>query len=735
MKKIFVLFVLVNVVCCCFAQSIGAATAAGSATATTAVPEITLVNIQASGSNIVDEQLSQYPLSVKCDVKGKENNGITITAEFTLPKDFAGDLGLLLYKNLMYSEIYVNDQYIDTIGRAGEDFFFQPYISRGVLVPRSILKETNTIRFKLWNDTGAYKIRLLKFTDKQTYDNALRIYGFLDIQIPRFACILLSFVMLYCLFMFINYQNRKEFLYLSLASLFFSGYLLNVTIYTAPFSYIKMKAFLYALFPTSVIFVTHFFRAFFQLKTKKHIKFTIDAVGVVFALGYFLQTNTVSLDTWHSLMLSYPFFALGYGIYGVAKSMKVKGIRNVGATIGICLCIMFSGYDMFYFLLDKTPFILLQGLGFMALIVGTFYSVSQEQALADIRCVKFAKELESNQDRQIQIFTLVRNISEKVSASGKNLDDSVEAVSALVTQYIKNVNQIHTNIQTQHDQVRQNKENITKIFDAIGKMSEMVNNHEQLVETTVSDINSLTDGIHKTDELIKKASETTNSLTDVCTVADQDVIKSLNLVDDLANYSKNIYTIVNSISEISEQTNVLSINAAIEAARSGESGKGFSVVANEIRSLASESRENTDKINGILSTMIGKIENIQQQEALVSSRLKKVIAENAKNQDEIYDIYSVLQSQLEKSSRISSTIEDLVATVRTIAEQTHEQKSSGENLNNSLGLLTEITNSVLNASKEQQAYNVDLQDNLDKIRVVSDENIDITNELAQIINW
>lgn len=602
-----------------------------------------------------------------------------------------------------------------------------------MIIPRSILQDENTITFELWNDTGDYKIRLLRLTDKTTYDKLLRNYNFCDIQIPRFACILLLFVAIYSFFMYVNYKGKKDFLFLGLAGTLFAGYLLNVSVFEASISYIFLKAFLYSLFPLSVLFLIHFFQLFFEIKVKKQVKIGIDVVGVIFFLGYYFQKNTVALDNWHSVMLVYPFFVLGFGIYGVIRSMKNKGNKNIATLIGIVIAIGFSGYDMYNFLLNLTPFILLQGPGFMGLIIGTFYSISQEIAITNAKCVKFASDIEESQKNQNQILSHVKDVSEQINEAGDHLNNSIESVSSLMTQYLANANQIHTSVKTQHDQVQHNKENVSQIFSAIEKMSEMVEKHEDLVEQTVSDINSLSQGITQTDELIKKSSETVNTLTEVCKEADKDVTESATLVDDLANYSKNINTIVHSISEISEQTNVLSINAAIEAARNGEAGKGFSVVASEIRALAVESSNNTNKINSILSTMIAKIANIQNQEALVSSRLKSVVKENAKTQQEIKDVFSVLQLQLENSDRISSRIKDLVETVHIISDQAIEQKTSSDNLNKSLNLLTEITDFILTASQEQQSCNNELRENVDTIRSVSDENVNINNELKQIL--
>ena len=101
----------------------------------------------------------------------------------------------------MSCSVYVNDVLIETIGRSGENFFFQPYITRGVFIPAQLLKTKNEVKLILWNDTGTYKIRMLTVEEPDVYEKKMRLYSFLDIQLPRFACILLLFVALYSLFM------------------------------------------------------------------------------------------------------------------------------------------------------------------------------------------------------------------------------------------------------------------------------------------------------------------------------------------------------------------------------------------------------------------------------------------------------------------------------------------------------------------------------------------------------
>src|SRR5574344_2054897 len=94
----------------------------------------------------------------------------------------------------------------------------------------------------------------------------------------------------------------------------------------------------------------------------------------------------------------------------------------------------------------------------------------------------------------------------------------------------------------------------------------------------------------------------------------------------------------------------------------------------------------------------------------------------------------VLESQLQQSNHISIIIGNLKETVSTIATQTADQKTSSEQLNHSLEVLSTITDSVLTASKEQHTSIEDLKNNLLKIRNASTENIGVIDELKQMLD-
>ncbi len=297
-------------------------------------------------------------------------------------------------------------------------------------------------------------------------------------------------------------------------------------------------------------------------------------------------------------------------------------------------------------------------------------------------------------------------VSEKVTSSAFTVSSTSEYVSSVSADISRAIQEIAQGAAAQAADAEQGVKKIGELAEKINIATENARTIDYLTKDTMEITNI---GLSSVNDLKQKANETT--------VISKEIISE---IKELDTQSKSIGMIVKVIGKIADQTNLLSLNAAIEAARAGGMGKGFAVVADEVRKLAVQSMDAAREISSIIKNtqdMTSKtVQKASATEAILSSQNDAV------------------QRTIDSFRRILSSMENLSQKVEQIALLITEMEENKEQAINSIQNISAVSQETAASSEEVTASTQEQMASIEDLAVKADELKKAAGDLQQSIN-
>ena len=331
-------------------------------------------------------------------------------------------------------------------------------------------------------------------------------------------------------------------------------------------------------------------------------------------------------------------------------------------------------------------------------IAGAIRSIEANTADMEVTSVNLADNMLETASAIRQITATTETVKEKMI----NQAASVTETAATVEEIIRTIKQLNSNIEMQAGSVAQSSSSI---------------------EQMVANIASIGQTLGKTDQIIKNFVSATGD-------GKATLVTSNTVTQKIAEESGSLMEASNVIQHIASQTNLLAMNAAIEAAHAGEAGKGFAVVADEIRKLSEDSAIQGKTITATLKSLTAEIETLSASSKIVEGKFNLIfeLAEQIKSMSDL--LTAAMKEQENGSKEILSAIKNINIVTTEVQAGSEEMLKGGEGAAQEMHTLDDLTRTITDSMNEMASGAIQINNAVQEVNAMTQKNRQSIEKLA-----
>ncbi len=323
----------------------------------------------------------------------------------------------------------------------------------------------------------------------------------------------------------------------------------------------------------------------------------------------------------------------------------------------------------------------------------------------------------------------IKAASKDVESSNHSLVSAVEESGAAIREMVASIDSINSSIAKSKSVIRENVISVQETMKLTEDIRKNVDGQASAVAQSSASVEQMVGSIGSVGKNTERARQISEKLSHTAKTGNEKISATIKAIQEIYKASEKISESLVGISKIAAMTNLLSMNAAIEAAHAGDAGRGFAVVAQEIRNLAESSSLEAKNIRQIIQETLERIKHGTKLSEEAGKAFTEIMEDINLTVDTNIEIANAMNEQKAGTDEILKSMEHLVRLSTDIGDAVQKNTENSKGLMDSTLKLERVSDEIVNASNEQKLGGDEILQALQMLQDVAITNKEIVDEL------